>query len=203
MRQLLSFFLFAMAAAAQTGGWTDLFPDERLTDWTRIAIPPTHPPSPVSQWKIDKANRVLICEGNGGHDMLRYNREFQDFVIHVEWRFTPVEGETRYNSGVFVRNDADGTFWHQAQAGLAGAYLFGKTPVTGSFNLRPQMKENRVKPAGEWNTYEITCKARTISLEVNGAVVSEFTACGMPKGYVALEAEGYRIEFRNIRLRPL
>ena len=133
----------------------------------------------------------------------RLFREERDFLLHVEWRFTKLDNETRYNSGVFVRNSLDGKIWHQAQAGLAGGWLFGVTPVNGApqrINLRPEMKENRVKPAGEWNVYDIRCQGKTISLTVNGAVTSEFTACEVPKGYIGLEAEGYRIEFRNLKL---
>lgn len=206
MRQLLSLFVFAIAASAQTGGWIDLFPDAKLTNWTRVPIPPTAPLSETSQWKVDTANRVIVCEGNGGHDMLRYDREFTDYVLHAEWRFAKLPGEPRYNSGIFVRTNADGTIWHQAQTGLAGGYLFMVTPVKGvnqRISFQKQMKENRVKPAGEWNTYEVTARGRAISLDVNGATVSEFTDCEVPKGYVGLEAEGYRIEFRNIRIKPL
>ena len=38
---------------------------------------------------------------------------------------------------------------------------------------------------------------------MNGAVVSEFDECEVRKGYVGLEAEGYRIEFRNLKLKVL
>lgn len=204
MRRLLSFLLFSFAAAAQPGGWTDIFPDAKFSQWTRIAIPPTGKLDPVTQWKIE--GRTLVCEGNRGHEMLRYNREFGDFVMQTEWRFIKSEGEPKYNSGIFIRNDEMGNIWHQAQTGLAGGYLFGNTLVDGKpgrVNLRDKMKENRVKPAGEWNAYEITCRGRTISLAVNGETVNEFTQCDVPKGYVGLEAEGFRIEFRNIRVKPL
>jgi hypothetical protein len=206
MRRWLSLIVFSCAAFAQDG-WKDIFPDAKFSQWTRISIPPGKPVSEPSQWKIDKAAGTLVCEGNGGHDMLRYNTEYTDFVFHVEWKYTKVADENaRYNSGVFVRNDADGTIWHQAQAGQAGAYLFGNTPVKGQpqrINLRPQMVENRVKPVGEWNSFDITARGKTISLAVDGKTVSEFQECEVPKGYVALEAEGFRIEFRNIRIKPL
>ena len=206
MRLWVSLALFAGVACAQDG-WKDIFPDANFSEWTRISIPPGKPVSEPSQWKIDKTAGTLLCEGNGGHEMLRYNTEFSDFVLHVEWKYTKVADENaRYNSGVFVRNDTDGTIWHQAQAGQAGAYLFGNTPVKGQpqrVNLRQQMIENRVKPAGEWNTFDITCKGKNISLAVNGKVVSEYQECEVPKGYVALEAEGFRIEFRNIRVKTL
>ena len=206
MRLPLSFLLFAAGAMAQGGsGWIDLFPSENLDHWTRIAIPPANPVGP-QQWKVDAARHVLICEGNGGHDMLRYDREFGDFVFHVEWRFTPVAGSPRYNSGVFIRNNANGTIWHQAQAGPGGGFLFGNTPLNGTaqrLNLRSELRQDRIKPAGEWNVFDTTCDGPKISLAVNGETTSEFTKCEVSKGYVALEAEGYRIEFREIRIKPL
>jgi hypothetical protein len=61
----------------------------------------------------------------------------------------------------------------------------------------------RVRPAGEWNTYEVTAKGRTLSVWVNGGVTSEFTGCEVPKGYIGLEAEGWPIEFRNIKLKEM
>ena len=207
MLRFSSIFLLCLCVFGQDKGWKDIFPDEKFSEWTRISIPPGKPVSEPSQWKIDRAAGTVVCEGNGGHDMLRYNTEFADFVMHVEWKYIKVADEqARYNSGIFVRNDADGTIWHQAQAGQAGGYIFGNTLVNGKqerINLRPQMTENRVKPVGEWNTYEITCKGKKISLSVNGKTVSEFDSCDVPKGYVALEAEGFRIEFRNIRVKQL
>ncbi len=205
--RILSLLLLAGAAWAQGDGWTNIFPDASFSQWTRISIPPGKPVSQPSQWKIDAAAGTLVCEGNGGHEMLRYNTPYKDLVFHVEWKFTKLPDEkAKYNSGVFIRNDADGTIWQQAQTSLAGGYLFGNTLVNGvpkRFNLQPQMIENRVKPAGEWNTYDVTAKGHTISLSVNGKVVSEYSQTEILEGYVALEAEGYRIQFRNIRVKPL
>jgi hypothetical protein len=61
----------------------------------------------------------------------------------------------------------------------------------------------RVKLAGEWNTIEVTARGRTLTMWVNGAVTCEFTDCGLARGRLALEAEGYRIEFRNLKVKPL
>jgi hypothetical protein len=121
--------------------------------------------SNIAQWHIDAAKRQIVCDGNGGHDWLRFNKELRNFTFHVKWRFTPIPGPPKYNSGVFFRNDADGTIWHQAQTTPEGGYLFGVTPVDGkltSFNEQKKMTENRIKPAGEWNVYDIRCVGRDL-----------------------------------------
>ena len=71
------------------------------------------------------------------------------------------------------------------------------------FNLSKQQPASRVKPAGEWNTFEITCRGKDMTLWVNGAVTNQWHECEVKKGYVGLEAEGCRIEFRNVKVKSL
>jgi len=196
------------ALESDPAGWTDILPGASLKGWTRLPMPPTNPPLAQSQWRVDPASRTLICEGNLGNEWLRYDRELSDAIFHVEWRFTKLpEENARYNSGVYMRNSADGAIWHQAQAGAAsGGFLFGNTLVNGErkrVNLRDAATPSRVKPAGEWNTYELSARGKTITLWVNGAVTSVFGECELPRGHIGLEAEGYRIEFRNLKLKEL
>src|SRR5262249_18780604 len=97
--------------------------------------------------------------------------------------------------------------WHQAQCGdSSGGYLFGETSANYAlqrFSLRKEMTEQRVKPSGEWNTYEITCKGRNVTLWVNGAITTGWRGGQVPRGYIGLEAEGWRIEFRNVKVKLL
>ena len=191
----------------QDGSWTDLLPDPTLKGWTRIPIPAISGVNPKLQWRVDPAERTLICSGEGGHEWLRYDKELGDYILRADWRFTPKgPEEKKYNSGIGIRMSRYGEIWHQAQTGLAGAYLFGEHIVDGTvkrFNLSKEMKENRVKPAGEWNTYEIRVQGDRIVLNVNGADVSEIASCGLHRGYIGFEAEGWEITFRNIRLKTL
>jgi hypothetical protein len=191
--------------ASDRAGWIDLMPRGSFQGWTRIAIPPDKTVDPVSQWKLDKDHGTILCEGDHGHEWLRYDREFANFLLHVEWRFEKREGLTGYNSGVFVRNDMEGRVWHQAQVGPR-AYIFGQTLMHGKLSSMIQTappKVNPLHPIGEWNTYEIRCDGPKITLWVNGDLTAEFAAPEVPKGYWGLEAEGYRIEFRNIKLKSL
>jgi hypothetical protein len=192
----------ALPVAAQN---VNLFPADAEAQWTRIAIPPTNPVSAIAQWHINVAKRSILCDGNGGHDMLRFNKELGNFTFRVKWRFTPVASSPKYNSGIFFRNDAEGNIWHQAQTTPGGGYLFGVTPVDGkpkSFNESKKMTENRIKPAGKWNIYDIRCVGDTCTLAVNGAQVST-AHVGLAKGYIGLESEGYKIEFKDLKVTEL
>jgi 3-keto-disaccharide hydrolase len=203
----LAAVLSTAAAYGQAGGIVDLMPDESLHGWTRIPIPPIDGLQPKMQWHVDSAQHVLVCTGDGGHEWLRYDKDLGDFILQVDWRFTPrAPEEKRYNSGIGIRLSEYGEIWYQAQTGLSGGYLFGNNIVDGliqRFNLSKEMKENRVKPAGEWNHYEISARGPRIGLAVNGAVVSELPNCGLRRGYIGLEAEHYEVTFRNLKLQSI
>jgi hypothetical protein len=185
-------------------GWIDLLVGTDLKHWKRVPIPPGSKLSAKNPWKLARTPD-LTCEAVGIHEMLLFDKEFGDGIFHVEWRFQPVEGKKGYNSGVYVRNSADGAIWHQAQVGNKNVgYLFGQTldrdGKKAGFNSKA-IGAQRGKEAGEWNTYEITCKGKTVTLWVNGAVTTEWTACEVPRGYVGLEAEGWVIEFKNVKFK--
>lgn len=200
---------FEGAYAKDSKGWTDLLAraGKELDNWTRGPIPPAGRLNPQNQWSIEEATGYLVCEGDKGHEWLRFDKEVGDFILHVEFRYTPVTtGKANYNSGVYARNSADARVWHQAQiGGGSGGYLFGETMKDGKLariNLSKEA-EKRVKPAGEWNALEITCKGRDMTLWVNGGMTCAWHDCEVSRGYVGLEAEGYRIEFRNVLLKEL
>jgi len=188
-------------------GWVDILPAADLKGWYRVPVPPTGQLG-REQWHVDTERKVLICDGDGGHDMLLFDKEIGDAIFHVEFCFTKIAGKTGYNSGIYVRNSKDGALWHQAQIGDAsGGYLFGESPGADSqkkfFSLDKQVTDPRVKWAGEWNTLEITARGKGLTLWVNGAVTCQFEDCGRDKGYLGLEGEGYRIEFRNLKVKAL
>lgn len=195
------------ALETNSQGWVDILPSSDLKGWYRVPVPPTGNLG-REQWHCDTTNHLLICDGDGGHDMLLFDKEFGDAIFHFEFCYTKIEGRTGYNSGAYVRNSKDGAIWHQAQFGDAkDGFLFGVTSTEQggkkSFNLRKEVKDMRVRPAGEWNTMEVTARGKTLSLWVNGAITCQFEDCGMASGRVGLEGEGYRIEFRNLKVKSL
>ena len=63
--------------------------------------------------------------------------------------------------------------------------------------------ERRTRPAGQWNHYYVRAINGEVRLWVNGQEVNGGTACVPATGYLALEAEGSPVEFRNLRIREL
>ena len=188
-------------------GWVDILPPADLKSWYRVPVPPTGQLG-REQWHVDDEKKYLICDGDGGHDMLLLDKEIGDAIFHFEFCYTKIETKPGYNSGAYVRNSKDGAIWHQAQFGDANAgFLFGQTMGADgqkkSFNLSKQVTDMRVKPAGEWNTLEITARGKVLTLWINGAITCQFENCGAATGYLGVEGEGYRIEFRNLKLKAL
>ena len=195
------------ALEADPKGWRDILPAIDLKGWYRVPVPPTGKLG-REQWHVDADKKLLICDGDGGHDMLLLDQEIGDAIFHLEFCYTKFEGKKGYNSGAYVRNSKDGAIWHQAQFGDAkDGYLFGQT-LAGegkkqSFNLARQVTDVRVLPAGEWNTLEVTARGKVLTLWINGAVTCHFDNCGLERGRLGLEGEGYRIEFRNLKVKEL
>jgi hypothetical protein len=66
-----------------------------------------------------------------------------------------------------------------------------------------KLAESSEKPAGEWNTMEVTCKANTIEVVVNGVRQNKGTNVNISSGSICLQSEGKAIEFRNVFLTKL
>lgn len=59
------------------------------------------------------------------------------------------------------------------------------------------------RAAGEWNHYYVRAMNGEIRLWVNGEEVNGGRDCKPASGFLALEAEGAKVEYRNLRLREL
>lgn len=209
MKKAALTLLLFYACSPLPRGWMDITPGANLQGWTIVDVPVDGPLSPSPQWSVDTKTGIVRCSGQGGRDWLRCDKkEFGNFILHVEWRFEKIDGPAKYNSGVFVRNSAEFKIWHQAQCGSSsGGFLFGNSLVNGEIkrvDTRDQLTgANPVKPAGEWNCYEIACIDSSLSLKVNGIATSRWEHVNVLRGYVGLEAEGYAIMFKNLRIKEL
>lgn len=212
------------ALESDATGWVDLLAHD-LKDWHRVPGGKKRVLGPRNVWSLDAQTKILKCDAASRgdeafiHEKLHWNKEQTDGIIHVEWRFKKIapgkpvgmgsgfswSKKENYNSGLYIRNAADGKIWHQAQIGKNIGHLFGNTLVEGKA-VRFRKDTNlpvRAKAIGEWNTFEVTFKGKELTLWINGAVTAEWKDCQVLKGYVGLEAEGFDIEFRNVKLKEM
>ena len=151
----------------------------------------------TNQWEV--AGGVLRSPHSG--ENLVTDRTFTDFKLHVEFRFS--KGS---NSGVYLRGR------HEVQVEddygleplddrLAGVYGF----------LEPNAMA--AKPAGEWNSYDITLIGRRVTVVANGQrvlcdqVIPGPTGGALDSnegepGPLMLQGDHGPIEYRNIVITP-
>lgn len=213
--------LLVMLHAATLSGFqlalTDLFNNKDLAGWVNVN-------TDKDTWSVKDG--VLICSGHP-IGVMRTIRQYENFVLHVEWKHIEAGG----NSGVFVWSDAkpqessglpngvevqmlelDWVNLHKIDGQPAPiAYVHGELFGVGGVETKPDNPrgrrsksiENRCKPKGEWNTYDVVCVNGVIKLSVNGKFVNGISQASQQKGYICLESEGAEIHFRNIRIMEL
>lgn len=99
-----------------------------------------------------------------------------------------------------VGSDASMTAFHpEVEYEREGVtYAVGNPTSSRSFPT-----QRLVRQAGEWNHYYIRAINGEVRLWVNGEEVNGGRECSPSTGYLALESEGSKVSFRNVRLRVL
>lgn len=202
--------LLSLLAVSSADELRPMFNSRDLSGWIR-----TNTPESTWTWK----DGMLICSGKPIGE-LRTEKMYQNFIMEVEWRHMVPGG----NAGIFVWADditSRGVPFHRgievqvlenAYGNTRGYTTHGDifpihgakmTPVNGRGGGRAFPTENRSKPSPEWNHYRIECRDGSISLAVNGKVVTQGRKCWPAKGYICLESEGGIVHYRNVRIREL
>ena len=207
-----------LALAQSTPEFRDLFNGRDLSGWVNVNTDP-------DTWKFKDG--LLICSGRP-HGVLCSEKQYENFVLHIEWMHTEPGG----NSGVFVWSAArpnpesrlpdgvevqmleldrpklnvrkDGTlppvaYVHGELFGVGGV----KTVPDNPRGERSMSIENRALGRGQWNTYLVVAVDGVIKMSVNGRFVNGLSKSSQRKGYICMESEGAEIHFRNIKIMEL
>jgi hypothetical protein len=184
-------FTCCFALIGQSGGALEtvkLFDGHSLKGWTAM-----------HGGKYEATTGSLVLDkGNG---WLRSDGQYGDFDLTVEWRADARYRDKGgpYDSGLFFRTLGDEAPWPKNK------YQMNMKQTTGG-ELSGIVKDGKVellKPPGEWNTYRLRVKGNNAEAWINGQPAWKSDKIKTPKGYIGLQAEGYRIEFRRIELTPL
>ncbi len=160
-----------------------------------------------SGWSVKDGvlvNEVIKEEGKPGkhYGNLRTDREFEDFNLKLEVRVPP-----KGNSGVYLR----GIYEVQVQDSH-GKPLDSHNMGAIYSRIKPTVSAE--KPAGEWQTMDITLVARHVTVVLNGQkIIDNQPLLGCTGGAlwsdvtrpgpIYLQGDHTGIEYRNIVLKPV
>lgn len=188
-----------------------LFNGKNLKGWTIFVKDNAVPPE-----KFFYVNDGVIETIGVPVGYLRTVKEYENYKLHVEWRYP----EKPTNSGVFIHTTGSDAIWPshyqcQLKHGDAGDFIMngidlkataGDSVYVGTEKVKPiakRLKASSDKEAGEWNSYDIVCKGNTVEVTVNGVLQNSITHCSATKGSIGLQAEGSKIQFRNLWIEKI
>lgn len=137
---------------------------------------------------------------------------YHNYVLRFEWKYDRPENlasDDRFegNSGVLLHIQAPHKVWpkcieaqlYNKDAGktfaIFGSKFDGKTDTAA--------QKRAIKPVGEWNREEITCKDGAITCTINGVEVCRGTGASPDRGPIGFQSEGAPIRFRNMQIKSL
>ncbi len=209
----------AVTPAADADGFVPLFNGRNLDGWININCAP-------ETWSV--RDGVIACTGKPV-GALRTVRQYENFILEAEWRHLERSG----NSGIFVwgtpisapgvpflrgievqaldhgyaedfeKKNGKKSDWFTVHGDVFAIHGASMKPLPPTNGKRSFPRENRSKPSPEWNHYRIEARNGSLRLHVNGREVSGGDDIVYRKGYLALESEGARVEFRNLKIKEL
>jgi hypothetical protein len=192
MRTLSLLLISAAALLAQpntlskeekAGGWLLLFDGKTLNGWAKEGD---------AVWNARDGAIVTEAGGNG---WLRSEKAFGDFIFRCE-----VRTHEKGNSGIFMRSAKEG------QPHITGYELqiwnYNDKFPTGSF-VNHVSSEAAKLIGDQWNSYEVTAKGDHWVVLLNGRKVLDTHQGKSASGHFGLQSNKDKIEFRNMRIKPL
>jgi hypothetical protein len=198
-------------------GFVALFNGKDFTNW-RV------PEGDNGHWKVVDGVIDYDAESEApGDKNLWSEREFGDFILHVDWRITDTpfinpnipyilpDGthardiygkELRFSlpdsdSGIFLRGDGKNQVniwnWPIGSGEFYGYRTDRKQPAEVIAGATPRTQAD--KPVGQWNRFEITVRGDRVSVVLNSIeVIDNAQLPGMaPRGRIALQHHGHKV----------
>ena len=212
-----------LTEAEKQTGWRLLFDGKTTQGWRGYKMDKMPP-----GWTVDDGALVRVKggaggKGAGGGDDIVTIEEFESFDLQLEWKIV-----ANGNSGVLYHvSEEPVTAWHHAPE----VQILDNGPhrnrtktqhAAACYDLYAPSKDT-TKPLGQWNHMRVLVQGPHVEHWLNGEKVVEYELWSddwnarvagskfkdrpkfatLKKGPIALQDHSDRIEFRNIKIRPL
>ncbi|MCC6697348.1 MAG: DUF1080 domain-containing protein [Candidatus Hydrogenedentes bacterium] len=186
--------------------WVDLLDPAHVAGWKNVTDDTNI--FGISDGVLHIYGRSLVSLKYAGYTA----ETFGDFDLHLEFKV-----KHRANSGVFLRAQANDPVYRGFEVQVLGDH--GKRPSTHSCGaiydvVSPMF--NMSRPAGEWNSYDISVRGRHVAVVMNGwkIIDTDFALMTQPigkfkapyaelplEGILALQDHGGEVWYRNVLIR--
>ncbi|WCJ61103.1 DUF1080 domain-containing protein [Fontisphaera persica] len=171
-------------AQAAAGQWVNLFNGKDLTGW--IAVHDIKPEVVEGNLQIHK-----------GMGWLRLEKQYKDFILEFEWRAYDED----YDSGIYMRAPLDGKPWPDAGFQVNLRYNALGALVKNRKTIVPA--ETPKLPINKWHKMRIEVRGNKAKLFINDEANWETDLVDRPEGYIGIQVEDKKFDFRNIRIMEL
>ncbi len=144
---------------------------------------------------------LAVVEAKDNADLVT-EQVFQDMKLHIEWNV-----DAKSNSGVYLRGRYEIQILDNPDAKMAL-----DSHGCGALYSRVAPKLDATKPAGEWQTYDITFVGRQLQVVLDGKEILNTLAEGITGGArspfegepgpLMLQGDHGKVRFRNIVVTP-
>jgi hypothetical protein len=174
----------------------ELIADDKPADFERTLFDGQS----LAGWVLENDAEVDVVDGclrlKSGNGWLRSVEQFRDFTLHVECQALQMK---EYDAGIYIRSSAEGKPFPKPsyQVNL----LEGKEGNIGT--LPGAVSMGLAKPAGQWNSFDITVKEDTVSLRINDKPAYEVAGLKEPQGHIGFQVEvpkGGQFLIRNVKI---
>ena len=183
----------AALAAQGADGWVDLFNGKDLTGWANQG----------GNWRVveEDGKPTLECFKGGGS--LTYEKAYGDCVLDLWFRLPPGQ-----NSGVFFRGSRIVPGGYPPPGSSYEVQLYDRKEMWGHRTgdlLYPHRARRWASRPNQWNHMTIISLGRHHKGILNGQTIFDVIDTGSTpeKGYIALQAHGGTVYFRQVRVREI
>jgi hypothetical protein len=169
-------------------GWISLFDGQTLFGWTSN--------NPEVDWHV--ADGALVAT-TGPIGLLNTTIPFADYELSCDFRFEPGG-----NSGLFLRTVTTPTDVRKDCYELNIADVHPEGFTTGGI-VGHAKTEEAIIASGAWHTFHATLNGSHVTVQLDGTMVLDYTdpTSARRSGWIGLQHNAGKVEFRNVRLRPL
>ncbi|MEX2141742.1 MAG: DUF1080 domain-containing protein [Pirellulales bacterium] len=188
-------------------GFRPLFNGKDLSGWQ----------GDTTGYRVEDGKIVALKTGRGN---LYTKDEYGDFVVRFDFRLeagannglairAPLSGDSAYQGmEIQILDDAHPQY-QSIQPYQAHGSVYGIAPA----------KRGHLKPVGEWNSEEIICRGRQVTVNLNGTTIvdvnldeastpqtidkREHPGLKRDRGHIGFCGHGARVEFANVRVKVL